>query len=329
MARFSIILPVRNGGEYVKECVHSILSQTLSDFNLIILDNQSTDGTLDWIKSLSDKRIEFYPSDRPLTIEENWGRIKTIPKNEFITLIGHDDKLYSHYLQEMNDLIKKHPQASLYQAHYTYIDSKGSSLRPCLPMDEVQHAYEFLACQMTQTIESTGTGYMMRSKDYDDIGGMSADFSNLIFADYQLWIRLTTLGYKATTLKESFAYRIHENTSKVTGGEDYINAFEKYIYFLDTLKNEEGFKEVIERYGKEFLLQYCQALSHRLLRMPRSKRSLTVKQFVQNCRDYARMLIPKQDFNPLSKPLTKVAQQLDYNMFGRQMFAVYQKIKKR
>ena len=113
MAKFSIILPVRNGGEYVKECIKSILSKTLPDFNLLILDNQSTDGTSDWIKALDDNRIDIYPSDRPLTIEENWGRIKTLPKNEFITLIGHDDKLYPHYLKDMSELIEKHPQASV------------------------------------------------------------------------------------------------------------------------------------------------------------------------------------------------------------------------
>ena len=41
MKKFSIILPVKNGGEYVKECVRSILSQTLNDFNLLVLDNDN------------------------------------------------------------------------------------------------------------------------------------------------------------------------------------------------------------------------------------------------------------------------------------------------
>ena len=50
--RYSIILPVRNGGDYAKECVKGILSQTYSDFNLLVLDNNSNDGTLEWIKSI-------------------------------------------------------------------------------------------------------------------------------------------------------------------------------------------------------------------------------------------------------------------------------------
>ena len=112
--KYSIILPVRNGGEYVKECVKSILSQTLNDFDLIVLDNCSTDGTLQWIQSLNDVRIKTYPSERSLSIEENWGRIKEISNNEFITLIGHDDILDVSYLEIMDRLILQHPNASLY-----------------------------------------------------------------------------------------------------------------------------------------------------------------------------------------------------------------------
>jgi glycosyltransferase involved in cell wall biosynthesis len=329
MTRFSIILPVRNGGEYLKECVNSILAQTLQDFDLLVIDNNSKDNTVQWLQSLNDIRIKVFPYRQTVPIEQNWARIREIPKNEFITLIGHDDILYAHYLEEMNQLIQKHPQASLYQAHYKYIDSKGNPLRPCLPMSEVQYAHEFLACHMARTMESMGTGYMMRSKDYDALGGMPTNYPNLIFADYELWIKLATINYKATTIKECFAYRLHQSVSKVTAGEDYINAFRQYVSLLKNLKNEENFKQVIERYGKEFLLYYCQSLSHRLLRMPRTKRTLSVKQFISNCKEDAQMLIPGQEFEPLKKRLTKIAQQLDYNIFGREVFSLYQKIKRR
>ena len=134
--KFSIILPVKNGSEYVKECVKSILSQTLQDFNLVVLDNCSTDGTLEWLQSLNDPRIVIHQSEKPLSIEQNWARIKSIPKNEFITLIGHDDVLSENYLQVMADLIQKHPSASLYQMHFLYIDSNGEVLHNCRPMDE-------------------------------------------------------------------------------------------------------------------------------------------------------------------------------------------------
>ena len=66
MAKYSIILPVRNGGHYVKICVDSILAQTYTDFNFIVLDNCSTDGTLEWLLSLNDSRIKVIPSQKSL-----------------------------------------------------------------------------------------------------------------------------------------------------------------------------------------------------------------------------------------------------------------------
>ena len=75
LAKYSIILPVRNGGEYVKECVNSIVEQTYTDFHLHVLDNYSTDGTLEWVRSLKDERIKIYPSEIALSMEEIVGKL--------------------------------------------------------------------------------------------------------------------------------------------------------------------------------------------------------------------------------------------------------------
>ena len=84
---YSIILPVRNGGTYVKECINSLLNQQFSGvYNIIVLDNCSTDGTTEWIRSLREERIIIHRSKESLTIEQNWGRIRDVAKNEFMTL---------------------------------------------------------------------------------------------------------------------------------------------------------------------------------------------------------------------------------------------------
>lgn len=73
----------------------------------------------------------MFPSGKDSSIEENWNRIVTVPKNEFITLIGHDDLLHPDYLDTMDGLIQQHPSASfLYQTHFNYIDSSGQLVRP-------------------------------------------------------------------------------------------------------------------------------------------------------------------------------------------------------
>jgi glycosyltransferase involved in cell wall biosynthesis len=320
MHRFSIILPVRNGGEYLKICVNSIFNQSYKDFNLIVLDNNSTDGSLQWISSFNDSRIVVHPSAKSLTIEENWGRIKDVPRNEYMTMIGHDDILNEFYLEEMNRLIERHPGASLYQTHFAYIDKDSLITRNCLPMDEIQQAHEFLACQMNRTIDSTGTGYMMRSKDFDEVGGMPQRYRNLIFSDYELWIRLASKSYKATAQRECFQYREHLSVSRITNGEQYENAFGEYVKFLSVLKNTSEFNEVITRYGAKMLVYFCESLSHRVLKTPLNKRQIKVRDVVRNFNSYAKTLIPGQPFLPLKEKRIRYAVLLDRSTITRNAF---------
>lgn len=324
--KYSIILPVKNGGEYVKECVNSILSQTIAGFDLIVLDNSSTDGTADWISQLNDDRIRLYKADRPLSMEENWARITSVDKNEFITIIGHDDLLHADYLETMADLISQHPDASLYQCHFEYIDAQGKFVRNCLPMAEVQYAPEFLACQMEQTMDSMGTGYMMRSKDYDAAGGIFPLYPNLIFADYELWVKLIMKNYKATAASTAFSYRVHNNISRQTNGEAYQRAFGRYMSFLGEIKNKDNkIAAAIEEHGKKMLLYFCESLSHRLLKTAKQDRVTTVGQFIGHCKAYAKQLIPGQTFSPLTKPRILAAWLLD-NPVGLPLFRLGKKM---
>jgi glycosyltransferase involved in cell wall biosynthesis len=314
----------------VKDCVARILSQSLSDFNLIVLDNRSTDGTLEWLKSLNDSRIVIHESAQSLSIEENWSRIKDVPKNEFITLIGHDDLLDPDYLETMNALIEKHPQASLYQAHFQYIDKNGLLIRDCLPMDEIQYGHEYLACFLCQTIDSTGTGYMMRSKDYDSLHGINSAFDNLIFADYALWLDLILLNYKATAMNTTFKYRVHKSVSRVTGAQKYIYAFEKFLIFLkEHADKNDNIKLVMERYGKTMLLFYCESLSHRLLKTPLRERDILVSDFITICKKYATLFFPDDRFEPEKKFRISIAKQLDNTAPGRVLFAAVNTILKK
>lgn len=327
MAKYSVILPVRNGGQYVRECVQSILCQTLDDFNLLVLDNCSTDGTLEYIRSLGDLRIKIHPSEKPLSIEENWGRIKSVEKNEFMTLIGHDDLLHQDYLKEIDSLIQKHPHASLYHTHFRYIDSDGKFVRHCLPMCEIQQTHEFLACQLNRTIDSTGTGYVMRSGDFDLLGGMPTHYPNLIFSDFELWVRLMLRGYKATSFEESFSYRLHLSVSKTTNGMLYQEAFTFYMEFLKMLmKTDPLIKQVITRYGKDMLLYFCESLSHRLLKTPLKKRTLHVSDFIEKCKNLAEEMIPGQEFKPLDRSRIRIAKLLDSSFVGRSLFGIYKKL---
>ena len=325
--KFSIILPVRNGGEYVKECVNSILAQTFTDFNLIVLDNCSTDGTLQWVRSLNDKRIIIHPSDKPLTIEENWGRVVTIPKNKYMTLIGHDDILNPEYLFVISDLINKFPDASLYQSHFSFIDSKGKKIRECKGMQEKENGYQFLQTILQNKIDIIGTGFMMRSKDYDDIGGIPL-YPNLLYSDFELWIRLTEKNYIAKDRKEGFYFRLHQSTTSASTDLKMQQAFEKFIYFLEELKHKSiEFDKIIITNANKFILRSCKGLCHRLLRTPIEKReNLSVKIFVDQCKKYSALLTGNKNFDPLASPAILLSKIIDSNQLTRKLFLTFKRI---
>lgn len=327
MPRYSIILPVRNGGGYVKQCVTSILDQSLPDFNLQVLDNCSNDGTLEWLESLHDKRISIYQSEKPLTIEENWKRIIAVQKNEFITLIGHDDLLEKNYLAVMDKLIQKYPDASLYQAHFRYIDSNANSIRSCKPMDEIQTAAEFLAFLLAGNINIMGTGFMMRASDYDRIGGIPL-YPNLLFADFELWVNLTRLGYKATAYEECFSFRLHKSMTATSADIKFQKAFGQFIVYLQDLKSKDSrFEYVINRYALDYIKVYCRSLAHRLLRTPKNKREdLTVGGFIDQCKEWADKLVPGNNFHPYDQFNIRIAKQIDSHFLSRWLFLMFKKM---
>lgn len=327
MQKFSIILPVRNGGNYIKECVKSILSQTWPHFNLIVLDNASTDGTLDWLRSVQDERIVIYPSNESLTIEKNWARITTVPKNEFMTCIGHDDILDPDYLLVMDKLIQQYPGASLYLAHFRYIDSAGNTIRSCLPMAEKQLPPEMLANFLQHNFNVTGTGYMMRSIDHDAVGGIPA-YPSLLFADFELWLNLAKISYLAVAPQQTFAFRLHQSTTTSSADDVMLLAFERFVLYLEGLRSTNSeFATVIEEHADKLLHFYCRGLTSRLLRTPLpARKGVTVNYIIDKFAQYGSRLAPAKQYDPLGNKTVRMARLIDSNIFTRQLFLLFKKI---
>ena len=325
MKKYSIILPVYNGGELVKECVQSVLSQTFAEFDFLLLDNNSDDGTYEWLSKINDRRLRIVRSAKTLSMPQNWARICETPKNEFLTVIGHDDILYPHYLQVMHDLIQQFPDASLYQTHFNFINIKGHIVRKCKAMPAKMDDAAFLKAEFLQTMDSMGTGYMMRSNDFDMLHGLSIAYPNLIFADYQLWVQLTGKNYLAISHETCFGYRLHQSLSITTAAENYRLAFGKYIQFLkEYMVGKPAVKKTIEEYGYYFLMYFCQSLSHRLLKSPIANR-ITVNEFIHECKQYAHSLGIKQNFEPGKKIKIWSAIQLDKKNWSRNLFQFIRK----
>lgn len=259
MPSFSVILPVRNGWPYVQDCVHSILAQTYPDFDLIVLDNQSTDNTLPWLRSLADSRIRLYGSPSSLSIVDSWGRVVGVEKREYMTLIGHDDLLDPDFLLTINRTIGRFPDAKLYQTGFRFIDTVGETIRACRPVPERETPAQYLEGRLTYQRDVSGTGVVMRSDDYDRIGGIP-HFERLFFADDALWLSLMKGGYKAFDPAELCAIRMHprkESTTQPSAWPSLLSGLNQFADFIDTYTQLDGDAQaVVSKHAAGFMLRY-------------------------------------------------------------------------
>jgi glycosyltransferase involved in cell wall biosynthesis len=328
MARFSVIMPVLNGGEYIKESIKSILEQTFADFELHVLDSCSTDGTVNWLYSLTDPRIVVHASDKPLTIEQNWGRIKTIPRNEFMFIIGHDDIVHPHYLQIISSLIDEYPDAALYGTHFDFIDGNGVVTKAIDSMQFKYSSQEFIEKLIPSEIGVVSM--VMRSADYDKTGGVP-DFPSFLYGDFPFFINLACLGkYVIMSPENGISYRLH--TSSTTGSskfELYFNAFEHYVNYLHGLKSvSTELQQIVSRAARPLLRSKGAEFASKLLHTPKPNRTFykTVDELIEKHRQYTNLLIDNNDYDPENERSLKIARLLDKTLFGRKLFIMIKKI---
>ena len=95
----SVCLPTYNGAEYIEAALRSILHQTYQDFELLVVDDGSTDATLDIVQSFSDPRIQLHRNPERLGIPANWNRCLELAGGAFVCLFHQDDVMLPENLE--------------------------------------------------------------------------------------------------------------------------------------------------------------------------------------------------------------------------------------
>lgn len=328
--KYSFIVPTYNSERWIQPCVNSILSQSYADFNLIILDSGSTDQTLNWIRSLNDNRIIIYTTEQRLGIVENWARIITIPRNEFMTIAGHDDVFYQDYLETIDRLIVNNPGGGLYQTHFNFIDSKGEIIRRCKIMEDVIDGHLFLELILRDKIEITATGFMVRSSDYNAAGGIPP-YPDLLYADLALWHHLIESKPLFVSSRVCFGFRTHSDNTSKSFTLQRLNAFEMIVdYFNKLKKTDQRYEHLISNYGGIFLKNFVKGACHKLLYVSHDRRNnVTMQAIIETGKNTATSLFGNNSFNPGKSPGIILARLIDSNSILRNLFLFWKSFKKR
>lgn len=128
MAFFTVIIPLYNKENYIEKTLNSVLNQDFNDFEILIVDDCSTDNSLNKLYNFSDSRIKIIKNNKNqgLSATRNIG-IKNA-KSDYITFIDADDLWKPYFLNEISQLINLFPEAKIFGTNYEEITSKGKEV---------------------------------------------------------------------------------------------------------------------------------------------------------------------------------------------------------
>lgn len=210
--RISVILPVYNGAAYVAETIRSILAQTERDFELLVINDGSTDHSEGIILSFQDSRIRYISqSNQGLIAVLNRGIIEA--KGKYTARIDADDICLPERFAKQSAWLDERPGTSLAGCFTTFIDARGNETgswpadRENYTAAQIRHALPFVNC-------ITHPGIMARTEVLRQYG---YDTGQRNVEDYDLWLRLQADGHVMEKVPEVLLlYRVHEGS--ITAG---------------------------------------------------------------------------------------------------------------
>lgn len=123
--KITVLMPVFNCEKYLRDAIESILNQTFADFELLIINDGSTDSTFDIIASYKDDRIKVIHNERNLGISVSRNRGIQGAHSGLIAIMDADDKSRPERLERQYAYFKTHPECSFLGSHYVVIDDEG------------------------------------------------------------------------------------------------------------------------------------------------------------------------------------------------------------
>lgn len=205
MPKVSVIIPAYNAMTFLPETLASVLNQTFTDFEVIIVNDGSTDSIVEWLTQLTEPRIK-------LISQENQGLSKTRnagiaqAQGEYIAFIDADDLWQPTKLEKQVQCLDSKSDAGLVYTWTAYIDENGKSIYQPL----MSNAEGWVLEKVIENDPMTnGSSAMVRRSCLDLVGGFDPEMGSA--SDRDMWIRLA-VHYPFALIKEPLTlYRRHTN----------------------------------------------------------------------------------------------------------------------
>ena len=205
----SILMSCFNSEKTVSEAIESILSQSYRDWELLVIDDASSDRSVEIINGFSDKRIHLLQQEN-----QGWPAARNYglkhAKGEFLAFLDSDDTWHPEFLTRMIDAISDNPAAILAYCGWQNVGLQGGRGEPFIPpeYDAADRAEVFLGgCRWPIH------GVVIQTSVVRDAGGFDETFR--ASADYDLWLRVATKG-RLILVPEVLAFYRHHDGEQIT-----------------------------------------------------------------------------------------------------------------
>ena len=123
--KITVLIPVYNVAPYVAEAIESILKQTCTDFELLIINDGSTDGTRDEVLKFRDSRIRFIENEQNIGLANTLNKGLDLARGEYIARMDGDDISLPHRLEKQVAVLDNHPEIDICGAGYRFFGAKN------------------------------------------------------------------------------------------------------------------------------------------------------------------------------------------------------------
>lgn len=212
MPRVSVLIPSFNHCRYIEVCIDSVLAQTFSDIEIVVVDDGSTDGSIDILRGYGDQIILIEQANRGTQAARNTAI--TASSGELLALLDSDDVWLPNKLERQIAELDRHPTAGLVYSFAYRVDEQGERISggPCI--GEALRTDRPILSQMILDDPVPALTAVFRRSCLDALGGF--DESLFGSADWDLWLRIAA-DWDVISVPEPLAlYREHDlNTTKV------------------------------------------------------------------------------------------------------------------
>jgi glycosyltransferase involved in cell wall biosynthesis len=243
MPRVSVVMPVHNGARYLAEALESVFAQTFRDFEVIVVDDGSTDETPAILRGYGDRLAVISREQGGACAARNLGVERTAAP--YVAFLDHDDRWYPRKLEQQTAVLDARPEVVLVLSESDRMDEQGRLIQTRATAAERPRLKDSPLGRLMETDQLLSSAIMVRREAFVRAGMFDPDLHG--FEDFDLCARLRRLGEFAFVEEPGMCYRVHRGSFSRSGGERLQRSRERFLLRMRALFADDGDKQALIR----------------------------------------------------------------------------------